>query len=91
MRRSRDHRLAVLAPAGLLGQLAERGDRDGVLDEHAVLDGLPVGVEHQPARLAFVAVRTDVDAAVAARLGRDDSGELLAVAAVHHCDFGHSP
>src|SRR5439155_26241689 len=38
----------------------------------------------EPARLVAVAVGADVDAPALARLGRDDPGELLTVAAVDH-------
>ena len=60
----------------LLGDLAERGDRDGVADLAAVADRLARVVHGEPGPAAVGSLeRAEVDAATRRRLGCEDAGE----------------
>lgn len=66
------------SPRALLGQLAERSERDRFTNERPVRDGSTFLIERKPAALVTVTtgVCTEVDAR-AAGLGRDDSNDFL--------------
>lgn len=68
----------VAAGRGLLGELAERRDRDGRSHGRALLHRLPGIVEREPARLApGLSEGAEIEARSLPGLRRDDSGHLL--------------
>ena len=72
--------LADVAPAcALLGELAERRDRDGVANAAPVRDRAAGRIDGEPRARAAVAVCAEVDALASGGLRRDDSDDLLAL------------
>src|SRR5438034_3754444 len=84
--------LQIAATGRLLGELDQRGNRDHFADAHAVLDRLPLLVEHEPARLTgLAAIGAEVGAGARGGLGRDDADDLLAWTGVANRGLGNPP